>query len=264
MSERLSALASELTRVTVTTFRKGKQQPIHHDQITVKCSTRLRVLKKHLKAKGLKGSLYIDGECQEKEKGKCSGNNVVQLNSESRVELHVTTFPRARSQYEVCVTYKKDTMKFMCAQDTTLAELKYLIQDYLHIPASELAFQGTFSPQAKAVETGRLVVIPCPKAIRNKIISSIPEEIMTREGALWAAKEICVWQTLAKKGLSLDKADIHAIENNNKYDTKEQRFQALITWLQQKGTKATWRALVSACYQVKDQKLAEKIVDVCK
>lgn len=55
---------------------------------------------------------------------------------------------------------------------------------------------------------------------------------------------------------------IEAIENDNKDDMKEQRYQALLKWHQTNGNKATWRELIRRCCLIKYDELAKKIIKV--
>ena len=237
------------------TIHHGKEQP-NPIELSTESRITLSDFRKHLKVKGLRGVLYIDGIYRGI---KCNGNTILQLNSASQVELRQRTLLREQHLFQVSVYFDQDKepIKFKCPLDTTVDELKFLVQDRCGIPASDLSFKSKINPDKKALDycspRNKLVVIHSP---------NVPEEEMTPTTLLWVSKVMLAWKDLAKY-LDLCDSKIHAIENDNNNSTEEKRFKMFWHWHRQNGRNATWRALVKASYRA-DVNLARNIMEVCK
>ena len=78
------------------------------------------------------------------------------------------------------------------------------------------------------------------------------QQKLTRDDLVTVAQKIVHWQALARK-LGLSEPDIVAIEANYSHDYKEQRFQSLLKWFQEKGSPPTRQTLV----RIIEEKLLE-------
>lgn len=280
-------------QIDVTIVVRDKPQP-NPAKIYVERFTKFSEFKKHIEAKHLKGSLYIDGKrCDH-----LKGTKLLQLQT-SIVEIKQTRPLNLPPTFQVSVdsqTFSTELKGLTCYSDTTLGELKFLIQDRIGVPADEISFKRKVGKELKKVrldqvvvsfnpstgmgkkgtskkgtdkkgtekkDTGKLVLIHECKKI--KILGSVPEEPMTNRGLAFASEKVGSWKVLAEKGLGLEEPVIDAIESDFKVDgRKEQRYQALLMWRQFNDNKATWRALVRACCLIKNMEVAKRIADACK
>lgn len=263
--------------ITVRVVQRDREQP-NPVQIKVPSVIELGELKRHLRAIGLKGTLYIDGVC----KDSSATTTELRLHRDTQVRLKQTAIPKAPTKYKVKVYYEKTEVIIECFPLTILKELKYFIQDCLDVSASDLSFTSVkrkgkekinlnkeiavdFCSRNKLVVTQNQDVPDNPRINPNKETDTqdIPDEPMIRDGLLWVSKEVSHWEDFAKRGLRLTDIDIEDIKCNNR-DNEEKRFQAFRKWRQQKGDLATWRALISTCHEIRKDELAKRIAEICK
>ena len=251
-----------------STTRKIKVERVIQEQkcepfyINVEQYTKLSTLRNHLKAKKIKGKLFVN---EQDHTGK-AGNKLLELQT-SCVEIKsTTTIASSSCKYVIKVQFKgeRKPRDLKCYPDTTAKDLKYFIQDAVGIPACELQLfisrkgeEKRVSPSQLVLELGKLVVKHHPKTF-----DSVPEDSLTTQAILYVSKVLMKWRELAEKGLGIGKSDIEAILNDFKNDMKEQRYQALLKWHQTNGNKATWRELIRCCYLIKNDELAKKIIKV--
>lgn len=222
-------------------------------------------LKKNLRARKLlltRGKLFINGEeCN----SKTGGDRLIDLQT-SKVETRQTTPFKKPQTYLVPVwlissSKPREIIYLKCFKDSKLEDLKVLLQDHVGIPASELTFEKNVDSHQIAIEfKGKCVIVHDPKSA--KLIDRVPDDVMTQRGILFASEKVNQWKDLAEIGLGLEESETDAIVNDNKDHMKEQRYKALLIWLQRKGREATWKALVRGCCRIKNLSLAEKMVNV--
>lgn len=272
----------ELKEVLVYVFAFGKRQP-NPTKIKVREFTKLDHFKRHLAARGLSGSLYIDGTCCDK----VDEGEVLEL-WRSKVEVRVKTqlklSPSDLSEVTVytsppCGTRQLPTIKGLkCFRTTRLDDLMFFIQDHASIPVEAQLFKGIrpdggvtrkltnlrkYSPNGfEMYGMGNLLLVvdhQKPKCV-EKLVPN--EELHSVKARQLISQEIGHWKGLARL-LGLQDNDIEEILESERH-VPDQRYKALLFWHRQNGAAATWRALVRACIENKNLSLAEKIVEICK
>ena len=95
----------------------------------------------------------------------------------------------------------------------------------------------------------------------EKLSQSVPDdEEPTNRALLLIVSKMGNWKNPAR-GLGLEESEIDAIEIDHWGDV---RHKMLSKWSQNRGTRATWRALVRGICLAKDVKLANHVIDICK
>ena len=272
----------EVKQVLVTLVIRGVKQP-KPTKISVQQRVKLGQLKKHLSARGLAGSLYIDRRCYDR----ADDNEELEL-QHSTVEIRRKSPLRPNELSEVSVStfalVGKRRLLFQikdlkCFHTTKLDDLKFFIQDHCGIPVCLQQFKGIRSDgretrkminlsRLKAISfnmygEGDLLLVVDSNNSHYKVENHVPDEELrsNRHQQLISQEIISNWQGLARL-LGLTNTEIDGISQGNSYTN--QSFEALRTWHKTKGKHATWRALVCACIENKKKALAEKIVDICK
>jgi len=85
---------------------------------------------------------------------------------------------------------------------------------------------------------------------------------MSRIALLAISDAMVEWEPYAIQ-LNISQAKQTEIKKDH-HRYSEQKYQFLLLWKQQKGRAATWRALFSACFDLNDDHLKEKVIELCK
>ena len=85
---------------------------------------------------------------------------------------------------------------------------------------------------------------------------------MSRKALLAIIEDMEEWEPYAIQ-LNISLADQIVIKKDH-VGYSEQKYQLLLLWKRQKGREATWRALFSACFDMNDDHLKEKVIELCK
>ena len=266
----------EMKPILVTQVIAGVRQA---HKLNVQRHVKLGQFKKHLSARGLIGSLYINGRCYDRAD---DGEELeLQLSTVEIWRKAPLRFPNELSEVSVytlplCVKKPQKIKALKCFHTTKLDDLKFFIQDHCGIPVSLQQFKGIRSDgrvtrkmtnlrKHQAIsfrmygEGDLLLVVDysIEKCVPDKVLDScktrqlISQEIGSSE-----------WKGIARL-LGLNDTEIDDIKSDNE-SIREQKYEALRAWHRIKGEAATWRALVCACVESKNMALAEKVVKFCK
>ena len=135
--------------VTVVGRRNSQPNPI---RVRVEKSTELGTFRKHLKARGIVGELYINGKCYTNENDStllelCHSDIEIRRSIDLAELFPIHAYILLQGAREA---HKINGLKGF--QSTNVDDLGFLIQDRLGIPADELSFReklGKFGPMQK-------------------------------------------------------------------------------------------------------------------
>ena len=135
-------------QIVVTVFGRHKSQP-NPIRIRVKKYTELGTFRRHLKARGITGELYINGECYTNE----NNSTLLEL-QHSDIEIQRSKLIAELIPIHAYILLQgareaKKINGLKGFQSTKLEDLRFLIQNHTGIPADELSFRekvGKFGP----------------------------------------------------------------------------------------------------------------------
>jgi len=113
----------------------------------------------------------------------------------------------------------------------------------------------------------KILPVEAPKVYStgdDLLVLRVPNTVSPKENELHKiAGEMVEWEHLAVH-LGMQRPKREEIKQDFKQSFKAQKWTMLLEWKREKGSEATWRALVEACLEAKEKELAENIVKICK
>ena len=138
-------------QIVVTVFDRRKSQP-NPIRVRVEKYTELGTFRRHLKARGIVGELYINGECYTNE----NNSTLLEL-QHSDIEIQRSKdIPKLLPIHAyILLEGAREAQKIKGLkgfQSTKVDDLRYIYQDHTGIPADQLSFRkkmGKFGPMQK-------------------------------------------------------------------------------------------------------------------